>query len=76
MKHIARGLTLACMTAALFTSVAGTASAAPQTQAQADRDDRRKDCDCRDKYNDYDYDYGRWSNGYYGGGIGLGLIVL
>ncbi|MFD3809035.1 hypothetical protein ACFWTC_37055 [Streptomyces sp. NPDC058619] len=73
MKHIARGLTLACMTAALLTPVAGTASAAPQTQVH---DDRRKNCDCRDKYNDYDYDYGRWSNGYYGGGIGLGLGLI
>ncbi|MCY0922559.1 MULTISPECIES: hypothetical protein [unclassified Streptomyces] len=72
MKRIARGLTLACMTAALLAPVTGTASAAPQAQAQAQgsHDDQREDCNCRDTYNGYHH--GGFNNGYYGGGIGLG----
>ncbi|MER6393706.1 hypothetical protein ABT236_35270 [Streptomyces sp. NPDC001523] len=76
MKRIARGLTLACMTAALLGPVAATASAAPQApaQAQGDHDDRRENCDGHYEHNGYDN--GRFNNNHYGGGIGLGLGLV
>lgn len=69
MKRITRGLTLSCLTAALLTPIAATASAAPHAAAtaQGGHDERHDDCDHR--YNTHD-------NGYHGGGLGLGLRLI
>lgn len=73
MKRITRGLTLSCLTAALLTPIAATASAAPHAvaTAQGGHDERHDDCDQR--YNTHDN--GRF-NDYQGGGLGLGLGLL
>lgn len=76
MKLFARGLSLACITAATLAPTMGTASAAPTSSPAlarmlADRGD----------HNDCDHGYGKngyvasgyGNHGYYGGGIGLGL---
>lgn len=71
MKLFARGLSLACMTAAILVPAVGTATAAPTSspalaRVVADRGD----------HNDCDHGYGHsgyGNHGYYGGGIGLGL---
>ncbi|MCY0937549.1 hypothetical protein [Streptomyces sp. H34-S4] len=72
MKRIARRLSLACMTALVMIPTAGVAAAAPAaSQIRVYEDD---DCD-HGRYDGYQ-NQGRWHNGhYYGGGLGLGLIL-